>query len=268
MNDINARGLVMVGCGFMGQAMLEGWLNSGVNPQAIHIQDPTPSDWVLAQPGLQVNRPLPDNPAVLVIAVKPQMLAAVLPNLSVFGGGDTLVLTIVTGVPLSSYEDTLGAGTPVVRVMPNLPAAIGAGVSVYTCNTNVGADLAQLTEALLTATGAAIWLEQEEQLHAVTGISGSGPAYVFAMAEAMTKAGEAMGLPAPLAATLAIHTIAGAGRMMRETDTSPPALRNAVTSKGGTTAEALKVLMDPDTGLFRLMERACAASRNRSVELS
>ncbi|MGJ8609932.1 MAG: pyrroline-5-carboxylate reductase [Octadecabacter sp.] len=267
MNDINERGLVMIGCGFMGQAILEGWLNTGVKPEAIYVQDPHPSDWVLAQSGLRVNAGLPETPAVLVIAVKPQLLGQVLPDLSRFGGGETLVVTIVTGYPLASYDAAFGAGTPVVRVMPNLPSAVGAGVSVYACNANVGDPHRTLTETLLNAVGVAIQLEDEEQLHAVTGISGSGPAYIFAMAEAMARAGEAMGLPATLAATLAIHTIAGAGQMMRETGTPPSALREAVTSKGGTTAQALRVLMDADTGLFRLMKEASQASRDRSLEL-
>ena len=251
----------------MGQAMLEGWLNAGVKPDAIYVQDPRPSDWVMARPGLQVNATLPESPAVLVIAVKPQMMGQVLPDLSRFGGGETLILTIVTGYSLASYVTAFGTGTPVVRVMPNLPSAVRAGVSVYSCNANVTDHQKCLTETLLCAVGVAIPLEDEEQLHAVTGISGSGPAYVFAMAEAMAKAGEAMGLPATLAARLAIHTIAGAGQMMRETGTAPSTLREAVTSKGGTTARALRVLMDPNTGLFNLMKEASKASRDRSHEL-
>jgi pyrroline-5-carboxylate reductase len=268
LNDINARGLVMIGCGFMGKAMLEGWIDSGVEPRSIYVQDPNPSDWLSAQADLQVNATLPAYPAVLVIAVKPQILGQVLPDLSHFGMGDTLVLSIVTGVPFTTYEAALGGETPVVRVMPNLPSAVGAGVSAYVCNTQVSKQQIALTETLLNAIGVAIALEEEEQLHAVTGVSGSGPAYVFAMAEAMTSAGAAMGLPAKLAATLAIHTIAGAGQMMQQADTPPSALRDAVTSKGGTTAEALKVLMAPNTGLFNLMESACRASRDRSVALS
>jgi pyrroline-5-carboxylate reductase len=268
LKEINARGVVMIGCGFMGQAMLEGWLNSGVEAKVIHVQDPNPSSWVLAQSDIQVNALLPDNPAVLVVAVKPQVLGKILQDLSSFGGRDTLVISIVTGVALSAYEEALGAGTPVVRVMPNLPSAVGAGVSVYACNDCVNGQQRQLAEALLDAIGVAIPIEDEDQLHAVTGISGSGPAYVFAMAEAMAKAGEKMGLPPNLAATLAIHTIAGAGQMMEKTDASPSALREAVTSKGGTTAEALKVLMAPSSGLSSLMEKACRASRDRSVELS
>lgn len=257
----------MIGCGFMGQAMLEGWIAKGVKSKSIYVQDPRPSDWIMAQPGLQVNAPMPDNPAVLVIAVKPQMLAQVLPDLSRFGGGETLVVTIVTGYPLASYDAAFGAGTPVVRVMPNLPSAVGAGVSAYACNTHVSDHQQRQTEALLGAVGVAISLADEDQLHAVTGISGSGPAYIFAMAEALAEAGEAMGLPAELAATLALHTITGASQMMRVSDTPPSDLRDAVTSKGGTTAEALKVLMNPDKGLSNLMKKATQASRDRSLEL-
>lgn len=256
----------MIGCGFMGKAMLEGWLARGVDPAAVYIQDPSPTDWVKAQ-GVHVNGDLPDDPAVLVIATKPQMLDDVLPPLARFGQGQTLVLTVATGAPLAYYEDTLGAGTPVVRAMPNLPAAVGAGVTVYVCNDHVTAEQRALAEKLFTATGTAIALEDEGQMHAVTGISGSGPAYVFAMAEAMTQAGEAMGLPSELARVLAVQTIAGAGQMMRDTGTEAADLRKAVTSKGGTTAEALKHLMAPGTGLFDLMAKAADASRRRSIEL-
>ncbi|MEH6739092.1 MAG: pyrroline-5-carboxylate reductase [Sulfitobacter sp.] len=267
MKQINARGLVMIGCGFMGKALLEGWFARGVQPGAVYVQDPTPSDWVLSQSELHVNEVLPENPAVLLIAIKPQMLGDVLPDLKRFGGGETLVISIVTGAALEVYEMAFGPDTPVVRAMPNLPAAVGAGVSVYACNARVNADQADIAAELFGAVGTAIRLDDEAQIHAVTGISGSGPAYVFAMAEAMTKAGEALGLPSALAATLAVHTIAGAGEMMRKAKAGPAELRKAVTSKGGTTAESLKVLMASDTGLFELMERATRASHNRSSEL-
>jgi pyrroline-5-carboxylate reductase len=267
LKQINARGLVMIGCGFMGKALLEGWFARGVQPGAVHVQDPTPSDWVLSQPELHVNEVLPENPAVLLIAIKPQMLGDVLPDLKGFGGGDTLVISIVTGAALEVYETAFGPDTPVVRAMPNLPAAVSAGVSVYACNPHVSAVQSEVAAELFSAVGTAIRLDDEAQIHAVTGISGSGPAYVFAMAEAMTKAGEALGLPSALSATLAVHTIAGAGEMMRKTETDPAQLRQAVTSKGGTTAEALKVLMAGDKDLFVLMERAARASHDRSVEL-
>ena len=268
MKAINDRGMVVIGCGFMGKALLEGWLASGVKPEAIHVQDPAPSDWLKAQTGFHLNKDLPANPAVLVIATKPQVLADVLPPLAHFGDGDTIVVTIATGAPLAYYEASFGAKTPVARAMPNLPAAVGAGVTVFACNANVSDAQAELVADLFNAVGTGIALADEEQMHAVTGISGSGPAYVFAMAEAMTKAGEAMGLPRDLASTLAVHTIAGAGAMMRDADTEAGDLRRAVTSKGGTTAEALKHLMAPGTGLFDLMEKASGASRDRSIELS
>jgi pyrroline-5-carboxylate reductase len=265
---INQRGMVLIGCGFMGKALVEGWLASGVESQAIHVQDPTPSDWLLAQTGFHLNQELPANPAVLVIATKPQVLDAVLPPLARFGNGDTVVLTIATGAPLDYYASIFGADTPVVRAMPNLPAAVGAGVTVFACNTNVSEAQNRLVAELFDAVGVGIALDDESQMHAVTGISGSGPAYVFAMAEAMTQAGEAMGLPRTLATTLAVHTISGAGRMLRQTGSDAGDLRRAVTSKGGTTAEALKQLTAPGTGLAELMAKASAASRDRSIELS
>ncbi|MGY3439769.1 MULTISPECIES: pyrroline-5-carboxylate reductase [unclassified Marinovum] len=268
MKAINQRGMVVIGCGFMGKALLEGWLASGVDPEAIHVQDPSPSDWLKAQTGFHLNKELPDNPAVLVIATKPQVLAEVLPPLAQFGDGETIVVTIATGAPLAYYEAVFGAKTPVARAMPNLPAAVGAGVTVFACNANVSAAQSALVADLFNAVGVGIALEDEAQMHAVTGISGSGPAYVFAMAEAMTKAGVDMGLPTDLAATLAVHTIAGAGAMMRETGSEAGDLRRAVTSKGGTTAEALKHLMAEGSGLSDLMAKAASASRDRSIELS
>jgi pyrroline-5-carboxylate reductase len=267
VKTINERGMVVIGCGFMGKAMLEGWLEKGVSPEAIHVQDPAPSDWLKAQTGMHLNQPLPANPAVLVIATKPQVLDQVLPPLAHFGNGETIVLSIATGAPLTYFEANFGADTPVARAMPNLPAAVGAGVTVFVQNANVSDTQREMVVALFNAVGVAIELEDESLLHAVTGISGSGPAYIFAMAEAMTRAGEAMGLPSELATTLAVHTIAGAGAMMRETGTDAGDLRRAVTSKGGTTAEALKPLMTEGTGLFDLMQKASTASRDRSIEL-
>ncbi|MEP2530023.1 pyrroline-5-carboxylate reductase [Shimia sp.] len=267
MKQINERGLVMIGCGFMGKALLEGWLARGVDPGAVYVQDPRPSEWVLSQTGLRVNETPPSAPAVVLIAIKPQGLSAALPDLVRFGGGDTLVVSIVTGVALDVYEAALGQGTPVVRVMPNLPAAVGAGVSVYACNAHVSAAQNILAAELFHAVGSAIQLQDEDQIHAVTGISGSGPAYLFAMAEAMTQAGQALGLPDRLARSLAVETIAGAGQMMRDTGTDPAELRQAVTSKGGTTAEALKVLLASGNGLPDLMEQAARASCERSKVL-
>lgn len=267
MKAINQRGMVVIGCGFMGKAMLEGWLAAGIDADAIHIQDPMPSEWLLAQGGMHLNQPLPDDPAVLVIATKPQVLNLALPPVAHYGDGDTVVLSIATGAPLAYYEAMFGARTPVARAMPNLPAAVGAGVTVFARNAAVSDAQNAMVTALLDAVGVAIELDDENQMHAVTGISGSGPAYVFAMAEAMTAAGEAMGLPQDLASKLAVHTIQGAGQMMVQPDADAGALRRAVTSKGGTTAEALKHLMDPDTGLFDLMAKASRASHDRSIEL-
>lgn len=267
MKTINDKAMIVIGCGFMGKAMLEGWFAQGIAPGAVYVQDPRPSEWLQSQSGLHLNEPLPEDPAVLVIATKPQVLDDVLPALAGFGDGQTTVLSVATGAPISYYEGVFGAQTPVVRAMPNLPAAVGSGVTVFSRNAYVDADKAAMITQLLEAVGQTIELEDEGQMHAVTGISGSGPAYLFAMAEAMRQAGEAMGLPKDLAETLAVHTIAGAGDMMRETGTEPGALRRAVTSKGGTTAEALEYLMAPETGLFDLMGKACKASRDRSIVL-
>lgn len=268
MKDINDRGMVVIGCGFMGKALLEGWLKQGVLPAAIHVQDPMPSEWLLQQKGMHLNAPLPKKPAVLVIATKPQILDEVLPPLAHFGGGDTTVVSIVTGASVSRLESLFGATTPIVRAMPNLPATVGAGVTAYVQNDQVNDQLGQMVKELFNAVGMAIELSNEDQMHAVTGISGSGPAYIFAMAEAMTAAGVEMGLTPELSNILAVHTIAGAGSMMQETNIDASNLRLAVTSKGGTTAAALEHLLAPEVGLFELMKKTTNASRNRSIELS
>ncbi len=265
---INKNGLVLVGCGFMGKALLQGWLAAGVSPAAVTIMDPSPSDWVLAQPGLRVNDTPPVSPAVVVIGVKPQTMDSVLPSLASFGGGETIIVSIVTGIEIKAYEAVFGPQTPVIRSMPNLPASVGQGVTAIYGNTAaVGAPM-QLAQTLFEAVGTCVTLDDEEMLHLVTGVAGSGPAYAFALAEAMAKAGTDLGLPEDLARTLAIQTVAGAGHMLSVPGADPTALRQAVTSKGGTTAEALKQLMRGQDGIADLARAAIDASRNRSIELS
>ncbi|SNS85177.1 pyrroline-5-carboxylate reductase [Tropicimonas sediminicola] len=268
MDDINARGLVMIGCGFMGKALLEGWIAAGLSPEAVTVQDPTPSEWLAAQPGFRLNAPLPEAPAVLVIAVKPQVLDEVMPDLAGFGGGRTIVVTIATGAPVSYYERHFGPETPVIRTMPNLPASVGCGVTALCANAAASGEALALVETLFGAVGTSVTLEDEGMMHLVTGVSGSGPAYVFALAEAMAQAGTELGLPKELARALAIQTVAGAGHMLATPGADPTALRQAVTSKGGTTAKALEQLMRTPDGIADLARAAVDASRNRSAELS
>jgi len=262
-NDLNARGLVLLGCGKMGSAMLAGWLDSGLAPSACHVIDPNPSDWVRSS-GVRIGSNLPADPAALVVAIKPQMMDAALDQVASLGEGDTLVISIAAGTPLSRFEAAFGAQTPVVRAMPNTPAAIGKGITAMIGNAAAQGAQLDLAEALLCAVGAVVRLETEDQIDAVTGLSGSGPAYVFHMIEAMTAAGIAEGLAPDLSVKLARATVAGAGALAIETGETAEQLRINVTSPGGTTAAGLSVLMSelPD-----LMARTVAAATARAKEL-
>ncbi len=266
MDRINRDGLVMLGCGKMGSAMLAGWLKRGVDPGAVHVIDPQPSDWVRAQ-GVHVNADLPPAPAVVVLAVKPQMMGEALPALQDFGNGATLFVSVAAGTPLRAFEAALGAQTPLVRAMPNTPAAVGRGITAIVGNPHAGADGLALAESLLSAVGQVVRLEDESQMDAVTAVSGSGPAYVFHLIETLAAAAQAEGLPPDLALQLARATVAGAGALAEGADDTPEQLRINVTSPNGTTAAALEVLMDTNTGFPALLPRAVAAAANRSREL-
>ncbi|MEO0762726.1 MAG: pyrroline-5-carboxylate reductase, partial [Pseudomonadota bacterium] len=233
--------LLLLGCGKMGSAMLEGWLAAGLAPQAVQVIDPAPSARlvVLEGEGLRLNPTVPEVPQVAVLAVKPQIMAAAAPAIAAFGGGGTLVLSIAAGTPIAAFEALFGPGTPVVRAMPNTPAAIGKGITALVANAEAGeAGLAQ-AEALLTPIGQTVRLAAEGQMDAVTGVSGSGPAYVFHLIEALAAAGEAEGLAPDLALTLARATVVGAGALAGDSAESPATLRENVTSPGGTTAAGL-----------------------------
>jgi pyrroline-5-carboxylate reductase len=259
--------LVLLGCGKMGGAMLEGWLKGGLTPARVVVIDPYPSDWLKAQAarGVTVN-PAELAPAnVAVIAVKPQMMGAAAPQLVALAGRGTVFLSIAAGTPIAAFEAMFGAGTPIVRAMPNTPAAIGRGISALVGNAAVTEAQMAMAEALLAAVGQTVRLETEEQMHAVTGLSGSGPAYVFHMIEAMAEAGAAAGLPPELAMRLARATVAGAGALADASPESAGQLRVNVTSPGGTTAAGLGVLM-PE--LSRLMTGTVAAAAQRSRELA
>lgn len=267
MNEIAGRGLVLLGCGKMGSAMLAGWLDGGLPASSVWVLDPYPSDW-LKGTGVAINAGLPENPAIVLIAVKPQMMGDALPGLRALGNGDTLFISVAAGISCASYEAMLGERTPIVRAMPNTPAAIGRGITALIGNSQSGAQHMDMAEALLSAIGQTVRLQAEEQMDAVTGVSGSGPAYVFHLIETLAAAGEAQGLPADLAMQLAKATVAGAGALAEAADESPEQLRKNVTSPNGTTQAALEVLMDKETGFPDLLTRAVAAAANRSKELS
>ncbi|TDE36669.1 pyrroline-5-carboxylate reductase [Antarcticimicrobium sediminis] len=261
------QGLVLLGCGKMGSAMLAGWLDRGLPAAEVWVVDPHPSEWVLAQ-GVNLNAPLPESPAIVLVAVKPQMMREALPGLKQLGGGATLFISVAAGTPIATYEEMLGEATPIVRAMPNTPAAIGRGITALIGNGRADAEDLDIAEDLLSAVGQTVRLERESQIDAVTGVSGSGPAYVFHLIETLAAAGEAQGLPAELAMKLAKATVAGAGALAEAAKESPEQLRINVTSPNGTTQAALEVLMDPETGFPPLLRRAVAAASDRSRELS
>lgn len=264
--DIGTRGLVLLGCGKMGSAMLQGWLAAGLEPSAVTVIEPNPSPWLIGT-GVKITSDVPHSPAVVVVAVKPQMVAEALPVLFAMGGGGTVFLSIAAGTTIETYEQMLGATTPVVRAMPNTPAAIGKGITALIGNEAVSTERLELAERLLSVVGQTVRLEQEADMDAVTAVSGSGPAYVFHLIETLAEAGAAEGLSPELAMQLAKATVAGAGALAETAEDDPTQLRINVTSPAGTTAAALEVLMNETEGFPRLMRRAVAAAAARSREL-
>ena len=266
LDTVAARGLVLLGCGKMGTALLTGWLNAGVPAASVWVIEPNPTDW-LKTSGVHLNAGVPVAPAVALLAVKPQMMGAALPALRALGGGGTLFVSIAAGTTIASFEAALGPGTPIVRTMPNTPAMVGRGITAICGNTHATPDDLALARALMAAVGEVVDLAGEHQIDAVTAVSGSGPAYVFHLIEAMAAAGEAQGLPPDIAMQLARATVCGAGELAHRSPETAAQLRVNVTSPGGTTAAALAVLMDPDTGLTPLLQRAVKAAADRGRDL-
>ncbi len=266
--------ITLLGCGKMGTAMLKGWLADPglhahftiIEPFAEHL------GWVGAHQQVAIysdcdaaiaaNAPVS---SVIVLAVKPQMMEEAIAAFGPLRDDKTAFLTIAAGISTSWLQARLGVHTPVLRAMPNTPAAIGKGVTALYSDSATG-DLAALATQLMRTIGSVVPIDDEALMDAVTAVSGSGPAYVFLMAEAMTAAGMTAGLPSALAKQLAEATVTGAGALIEAASEPPSTLRKNVTSKGGTTAEALAVLM-ADDGLPSLIERAVHAAKKRSVEL-
>lgn len=262
--------LLLLGAGKMGFAMLEGWLKRGYAPRNLVVLEPQPAKAVtaLTRRGLKLNPKAKAAAAsAIVIAVKPQTAPQALPALRGFVGKGTLVISIMAGRTLRFLENALPAGTSIVRAMPNTPAAIGRGITVAVGNGKVSARQRKQAGDLLAAIGAVEWTDDEGIMDAVTALSGSGPAYVFLLAEAMTKAGIAAGLPPGLAAKLARETVAGSGELLRRSALDATTLRQNVTSPGGTTAAALEILMGPG-GFDELLTKAIAAATRRGRELA
>lgn len=248
--------------------MLRGWLDRGLDPARVWVIEPAPSDWLRGVDGLHLNAGLPPDPAVVLVAVKPQMMGDALPSITALGGGRTVVLSVAAGTPIARFEEILGRGTPIVRAMPNTPAAIGKGITALVGNSHVSAAQMDMAEVLLSAIGQTVRLTDEAQMDAVTAVSGSGPAYVFHLIETLAAAGQAEGLPADLAMRLAKATVAGAGALAEAADETPSQLRVNVTSPNGTTQAALDVLMDGSAGFPALLRRAVKAAADRSRELA
>jgi len=262
--------LVLVGAGKMGGALLEGWIGLGVDPARIVVMEPQPAASIkaLSARGLRLN---PDaasiSPDAIVIAVKPQIAPEIMPKVASLMSPSTIAVSIMAGRTIAFLADVLPRDAAVIRAMPNTPASIGRGITVAVPNSRVTAAQRQLADALLTATGAVEWISDESLMNAVTAVSGSGPAYVFLLAESLARAGEKVGLPAELAVRLARATVAGSGELLHRSTIDAAILRHNVTSPGGTTAAALDVLMAPD-GLDPLMGRAIAAATKRGRELA
>lgn len=253
--------ILLVGCGKMGGALLEGWSKSG--GFVVSTLDPHYAD-----ADYQNAAEISASYDVIVLAVKPQVMADVATSLRHLVKDNSLILSIAAGKTISFYEDIFGVTTSIIRAMPNTPALIGKGMSVLCANQNVKEHQLQLASNLMACVGLVEWLTDESLMDAVTAVSGSGPAYIFHLIEALTASGISVGLAPELAETLARQTVIGSAALAESQAGTPAAtLRQNVTSPGGTTEAALKILMSDD-GLAKLMTAAVQAATNRGKELS
>ena len=265
--------LCLIGAGNMGGAMLGGWLVAGHDPKLITVVDPNPPFQMvelIEEYGVRhVTDPQMAMPAdVIIVAVKPQMMETVLPGLAHLVNGSNVLVSVAAGTTIAKLGAPFAAASPrIIRAMPNTPAMVQRGITVCVPNTLVSEEQKATVTELLKAIGEVEWVNDELLMDAVTGVSGSGPAYVFHLAEALAEAGEAAGLPVQLARNLAEATISGAGELMRQSELSPAQLRRNVTSPNGTTQAALEVLM-ADGGFPDLLRDAVEAATKRSRELA
>jgi len=267
--------LLVMGCGKMGGALLQGCLKAGLPAEAVMVVDPNRDGACAMLPMLknaQIAARLSDlpkglNPAFVLLAVKPQMMDQAAADLAELKQGDRLFLSIAAGKTIGYFERHLGGDMAIVRAMPNTPAAIGAGMTVACPNRHVNEAQKAICHDLLTAAGDVEWITEEQLMDAVTAVSGSGPAYVFGMVEALAGAGEQVGLSPELASRLARATICGAGDLLKQSDEDAGQLRMNVTSPGGTTEAALNILMG-ENGLGKLMMEAVRAAYQRSKDLA
>jgi pyrroline-5-carboxylate reductase len=266
--------LLLAGAGNMGYALLSGWLEGGLDPRRIVVQEPAPQPHIrqaLEAKGIPTHAQvasLPERPAVLLVAVKPQVMDQALPQLAALVGPATVVVSIAAGRQIAGLAAHLPKDTAIVRAMPNTPASVGRGITVAVGNAHVTPAQREACDRLLRAVGEVGWVDDEGLIDAVTAVSGSGPAYVFHLAEALAQAGVTAGLEPELAGKLARWTVAGAGELLHRSELDAATLRRNVTSPGGTTAAALEVLMAEPGGLPELMRKAVAAAARRSRELA
>ena len=271
----HAAPLLLIGCGKMGGAMLAGWIKSGEADGGVYIVEPNSeaiSGFAAEEMVTVVSAAseLPANltPSAVILAVKPQSMDSVLPDLKRFVATGTCFLSIAAGKTIGYFETHLGADAAIVRAMPNTPAAVGRGITAYAPNAKVDAEQKAFSHRLLESVGEVVEADAEDWLDAVTALSGGGPAYVFLLIEALAAAGEKAGLPADFAMRLARATVSGSGELARQSEEPASQLRINVTSPGGTTAEALRVLMADGTGIQPIYDAAIAAATARSKELA
>jgi len=261
---------VLVGAGRMGSAMARGWLSDlgSAGLGRLSVVEPSPGEDVLAaaETKLIELNPAPEVADIVVLAVKPQGFGGAVETLKPWVGPDTLVVSIMAGVTISRIAGALGS-MKVARAMPNTPGAIGMGATGFTLSEACGEAEAETTAKLLEPLGLVVGPLREDQMDAVTAVSGSGPAYVFLLVESLAAAGRSAGLDEATANALARETIIGAGALLGEFAESPSELRKQVTSPGGTTAAALDVLMTGG-GMPDLMRKAVDAAVRRGAELA
>lgn len=267
--------ILLIGCGKMGGALLRGWFAQGLSPVDIMVVEPAGRSCVETadeHPALSVlsdvsQLPTDFRPDAIVFAIKPQAAESVIPSYAQFAESGAVYLSIIAGLPTAKLQRMLGQDSAVVRAMPNTPAAIGCGMSALYAGEAVGPSQKRVCKVLMSAVGETAWVTEESQMDAVTAVSGSGPAYVFLLAECLAQAGVEAGLPVTLAEQLARKTVSGAGALLEADSISASTLRENVTSPGGTTAAALEILMS-EGGMAELMKRAVAAATQRSKDLA
>ena len=277
MAGVTQYSLMLVGCGKMGSAMLEGWIEQGIDPTSVCVVEPFEASAANISKRFGVDvianvDALPDGTAadVIILAVKPQMMDSVAPGFRQLAENGSLVVSIAAGKSIAYYEAALGADARIVRAMPNTPAAVWRGFTVLCANDQVDDSAKARTSELVSAVGQFAWVDDEALIDAVTALSGGGPAYVFLLVESLAQAGKMAGLPSDLAETLARATVAGSGALLDSSEDAPATLRKNVTSPGGTTAEALRILMGEGDakGWQSLIDQAILAATKRSQELA